>query len=83
MVMKTPDGMQLDTASLETSPEIMLERIDSVLVELRSLRWQVQQLMQPKQSNGITEQLYGALGQASPEEFNYDTDINLYRFSDE
>lgn len=71
------------TVDEEISFDVMLERIDSILLQMYSLRRQMQLMTKTEQYQDITAQLFGVLGQASPEELNYDIDINFLRFNDE
>jgi len=59
-----------------------------MLAELQALRQEVQTIVQTgnepqKQPCSLADELHESLGQGSPEELNYDIDINLYRFCDE
>lgn len=58
---------------MNTTPEIIVKKIDAILSELQDLRRAV--LEQSRLHNGnLTEQLYGALGQGSWEEYDHDLD---------
>ena len=83
MVVKMPTVLYPATVDEEISFDVMLERIDSILLQMYSLRRQMQLMTKTEQYQDITAQLFGVLGQASPEELNYDIDINFLRFNDE
>lgn len=58
---------------MNTTPEIIVKKIDAILSELQDLRRAV--LEQSRRHNGnLTEQLYAALGQGSWEEYDHDLD---------
>jgi len=62
---------------METTPDVIVKRIDAILYELQELRRAV--LEQSRPSNGnLTQQLYGALGKGTWDE--YDRDIDWRRF---
>jgi len=83
MVVKMPTVLYPATVDEEISFDVMLERIDSILLQMYSLRRQMQLMTKTEQYQDITAQLFGVLGQASPKELNYDIDINFLRFNDE
>jgi hypothetical protein len=60
------------------SPDLILKRIDAIIQELQELRQVV--LVQERSSEGnLAEQLYGALGQGTWDE--YDPDLDWQRFA--
>ncbi len=53
---------------METTPEVIVKRIDAILYELQELRRAV--LEQSRPSNGnLAQQLYGALGKGTWDEY--------------
>jgi hypothetical protein len=63
---------------MDTRPEMILKKIDSILYELQELRRSV--LDQARHSDGkMAEELYGALGQGTWDE--YDRDLDWQRFA--
>jgi hypothetical protein len=66
------------TQKTPESPDLILERIDAIIRELQELRHAV--LVQERSSEGnLAEQLYGALGQGTWDE--YDPDLDWQRFA--
>lgn len=66
------------TQKVPESPDLILKRIDSIIQELQELRQVV--LVQERSSEGnLAEQLYGALGQGTWDE--YDPDLDWQRFA--
>ena len=62
----------------DTTPQAIIKRIDAIIDELQGLRQTI--LVQTRPTNGnLTEQLYGALGQGSWEE--YDPQLDWQRFA--
>ena len=60
------------------SPDLILKRIDTITQELQELRRVV--LVQERSAEGnLAEQLYGALGQGTWDE--YDPDLDWQRFA--
>lgn len=60
------------------SPDLILKRIDAIIQKLQELRQVV--LVQERSSEGnLAEQLYGALGQGTREE--YDAELDWQRFA--
>ena len=60
------------------SPDLILKRIDAIIQELQELRQVV--LVQERSPEGnLAEQLYGALGQGTWDE--YDPDLDWQRFA--
>ncbi len=64
---------------ISPSPETVLRRIDMIIAELQGLR-QAVQVMSTQQQSGLTQQLYGALGQGSWDEYDLDLDSSWQRF---
>jgi hypothetical protein len=62
---------------IESTPEMLLERIDLIAHELEELRQAVLAQVRPPDGN-LAERLYGALGQGSWDE--YDPDLDWQRF---
>lgn len=62
------------TASVTKTSELMLERIDAMMHELQALREAVLSL-QEQPSGQITKQLFGSLGQGTPDELEDKPDI--------
>lgn len=63
---------------MDTTPQAIIKRIDAIIDELQGLRQTI--LVQTQSANGnLTEQLYGALGQGSWEE--YDPQLDWQRFA--
>jgi len=63
---------------LDTTPEAVIKQIDAIIRELQGLRQII--LVQTRPPNGnLTEQLYGALGQGSWDE--YDLHLDWQRFA--
>jgi hypothetical protein len=62
----------------EAPPDPILRRIDAIIQELQALRQAVLVRTRPSESN-LAEQLYGALGQGTWEE--YDPDLDWQRFA--
>jgi len=62
---------------VQLSPEAVMERIDTIILELQELRQVVQAQKQPAE-RGLTAQLYGALGQGTWDE--YDPHLDWERF---
>lgn len=63
---------------MDTTPETIVKRIDAIICELQVLRQTI--LVQTRPPNGnIVEQLYGALGQGSWDE--YDLYLDWQRFA--
>ena len=63
---------------MELPSEALLERIDVIAHELEELRQLVLTQLRPSDRN-LADQLYGALGQGSWDE--YDLDLDWQRFS--
>lgn len=63
---------------MEYSADMLLKRIENIVHELAELRQAVLMQARPKERN-LADQLYGALGQGSWEE--YDLDLDWHRFS--
>ena len=63
---------------MESTAETLLERIDAIAHELEELRQAVLVQVRPPDKN-LADQLYGALGQGSWEE--YDLHLDWHRFS--
>ena len=63
---------------MESTAETLLERIDAIAHELEELRQAVLVQVRPPDQN-LANQLYGALGQGSWEE--YDPQLDWHRFS--
>ena len=63
---------------MHTTPETIVKRIDTILSELQELRRAILLQSQPQNGN-LTEQLYGALGQGSWDE--YDRQLDWQRFA--
>jgi hypothetical protein len=68
--------------TLEPSPDALLERIDLIMRELQALRQTVQAMTKPTPSAPLAQELFGSLGQGTPEEYEPDIDINWQRFDD-
>jgi hypothetical protein len=68
--------------SIDEKSALMLQRIDAMMRELQALREAVLALgEQPEQRHGqVTKKLLGSLGQAAPDELNYDSDIYAQLF---
>ena len=62
---------------MDTPPEMVLKKIDSILYELQELRRSILEQMQHSDGN-LAEELYGALGQGTWDE--YDCDLRWQRF---
>lgn len=63
---------------MDTMPDTAIKQIDAIICELQGLRQAI--LVQIRPSNGnLTEQLYGALGQGSWQE--YDPHLDWQRFA--
>jgi hypothetical protein len=62
---------------VETKPELIIKKIDAIVHELQELRRTIQVQIRPPETN-LAEQLYGALGRGSWEE--YDHDLEWRRF---
>jgi len=62
---------------VQLSPEAVMERIDTIILELQELRQVVQVQKQPAERD-LTAQLYGALGQGTWDE--YDLHLDWERF---
>jgi hypothetical protein len=63
---------------MDTSPETMVKKIDSILYELQELRRSLIEQTQHSEGN-LAEELYGALGQGTWDE--YDRDLDWQRFA--
>lgn len=64
--------------AMDTSPETMVKKIDSILYELQELRRSLIEQTQHSEGN-LAEELYGALGQGTWDE--YDRDLDWQRFA--
>jgi hypothetical protein len=64
--------------AVHTTSETIVKRIDAILLELQELRRAILVQSQPRNGN-LSEQLYGALGQGSWDE--YDRDLDWQRFA--
>lgn len=64
--------------SMDTTPEAIVNQIDAIICELQGLRQTILVQTQPPNGN-VTEQLYGALGQGSWDE--YDLYLDWERFA--
>jgi hypothetical protein len=62
-----------DGQAVHTTPETIVKRIDAILLELQELRRAILVQSQPRNAN-LAEQLYGALGQGSWNEYDSDFD---------
>jgi len=62
---------------VQLSPEAVMERIDTIILELQELRQVVQAQKQPAERD-LTAQLYGVLGQGTWDE--YDPHLDWERF---
>ena len=62
------------TTSVTKTSEVMLERIDAMMRELQALREAVLSL-QEEPPGQITKQLFGSLGQGTPDEVEDKPDI--------
>lgn len=63
---------------VQPSPELVLERLDTIIRELQELRQVVLIRNRPAEEN-VTAQLYGALGQGTWDE--YDLHLDWQRFA--
>ncbi|MBL7164681.1 MAG: hypothetical protein ISS57_19000 [Anaerolineales bacterium] len=67
------------------NPQQIISRIDTIIRELETLRQILTDpaptIAEPKRKNGLTEELFGAAGQGSWDE--YDPNIDFLRFADE
>jgi len=74
----------LQQTILQSTPEIVLQRLDAIVVELQLLRQTVVALQMQQQEipqENIVMQLYGALGQGIKDE--YDPMLEWERFASE
>lgn len=63
--------------------DVIIARLDAIMRELQTLR-QAILVAQPQPTGSIVDQLWGALGQGTPEELNeVQEDIYLELFDDE
>jgi hypothetical protein len=63
----------------DQSPEAILQRIETIMRELAELRQMVLRTQSEPAAGGLAQQLYGALGHGSWEE--YDAQLDWQRFS--
>jgi hypothetical protein len=63
---------------MEPTAQVILEKIDTIAHELQELRKVVQSQARPPERN-LAEQLFGALGQGSWDE--YDLHVDWHRFA--
>lgn len=63
---------------VQPSPEVVLERLDTIIRELQELRQVVLTRNRPAERN-VTAQLYGVLGQGTWDE--YDLHLDWQRFA--
>ena len=66
-------SLNRSTATAKT----ILDRLDTMLAELQSLRREVQAVIQTEdeETRGLADELYGALGQGSWEEMDSNADV--------
>ena len=69
--------MNLTTAEQPTA--VLLERLDAIIDELQVLRQTVQAMQSRPAEINLTQQLYGAFGQGTWDE--YEIDLDWQRFS--
>jgi hypothetical protein len=62
----------------DQSPEVILQRIDAIMRELGELRQMVLRIQSEPTAGNLAQQLYGALGHGSWEE--YDMQLDWQRF---
>lgn len=68
----------MDAQILNPSPDTLLQRIDTIMHELQELRQAVFRLQAGSVEDNPAQQLYGALGQGSWDE--YDLELDWQRF---
>lgn len=75
MTIKMPDH----------SPQMILQRLDTILDEILSLRQEVQRMIESEQQEDLVATLSGSLGPAAPDETAYfnQIDVTWQRFADE
>lgn len=76
------DRPQKDTGVPSIAVQRVLARLDSMMIELRVLRQEVQTMaqLQEESPHSLADELYGALGQGSMEELDSNADIEAMRF---
>ena len=60
-----------------------LQRLDELIAELSALRAELSDMKNARAASNITDQLFGLLPEATYLESDYESDVNLERFSDE
>lgn len=73
----------IEQTQITPAVDVIIARLDAIMRELQTLR-QVILVSQPQSSSSIVDQLWGALGQGTPEEVDdLKEDIYLELFADE
>lgn len=79
MALQKPDQIP----KLPLSPQAIVERIDAIMQELQELRQSLVRA-EPTSPENIVDELWGSLGQGSPDELvSYSDDVYLEMFNDE
>jgi hypothetical protein len=79
---QTLDQSQEEPVVPSAAVQRILARLDSMMIELRALRQEVQTITQFEDElpRSLADELYGALGQGSMEELDSNVDIEAMRF---